>query len=207
VGKYDPLIRAHVALKVENAIARPDGLGTGNAHRGGIVSCDNVDDRSQLPSHRYSISTTNVNGSLDSPVVHFRCDLVVSMSVDRAVRHSLLENNYPPPLAPSQQPGKPPPWENHSLHLLSQGIGSSTQNAHVVSWLPDTFVRDLQFVHLRESLSLEVPNASLQVRHGSKVPLLQIRSRVRRMPIRWTVRNPRLRVIMLLRNRMGGILR
>jgi len=24
------------ALKVENAIARPDGLGTGNAHRGGI---------------------------------------------------------------------------------------------------------------------------------------------------------------------------
>jgi hypothetical protein len=24
-----------VALKVENAIARPDGLGTGNAHRGG----------------------------------------------------------------------------------------------------------------------------------------------------------------------------
>ena len=26
-----------LALKVENAIARPDGLGTGNAHRGGTV--------------------------------------------------------------------------------------------------------------------------------------------------------------------------
>ena len=25
------------ALKVDNAIARPDGLGTGNAHRGGIT--------------------------------------------------------------------------------------------------------------------------------------------------------------------------
>jgi hypothetical protein len=39
-------------LKVENAITRPDGLGTGNVHRGGNASQKTIfDNRTQLPSY------------------------------------------------------------------------------------------------------------------------------------------------------------
>lgn len=39
-------------LKIENAITRPDGLGTGNVHRGGNTSQRTIlDNRSQLPSY------------------------------------------------------------------------------------------------------------------------------------------------------------
>ena len=44
---------SHVpALKVEHVIRRPDGLGTGNAHRGGITVSSNLPSDASGPNYR-----------------------------------------------------------------------------------------------------------------------------------------------------------
>jgi len=58
------LIRLMIGLKIENPIARPDGLGTGNVHRSGLfIHLHMFDNRSQLSSQICIIPTCAINPS------------------------------------------------------------------------------------------------------------------------------------------------